>query len=153
MPLLQALADMPGGGSLGVDHLLPPFARNRLYSYRSDTNNAANDQDCFWTAVNFFRRNPDPRLKAGLSPHQILMEDYAESRDTPRLGDVFLFMRGGSAVHACVQVAGEVVFTKNGAEFRQPWILMRLSDLITRYSSDQPLSLITLRPKNPTPGP
>lgn len=153
LSLLQGLAEVPGGGSLSVGHLLPPFARNRLFTYRSDTNHVASEQDCFWTAVNFFRRNPDPRLKAGVSPHQILLEDYAESREAPRLGDVLIFMQGGSAIHACVHVAGEVVFTKNGANLRQPWILMRLPDLITRYSSDQPLSIITLRPKNPTLGP
>ncbi|MFM1770349.1 MAG: hypothetical protein RJA22_2878 [Verrucomicrobiota bacterium] len=153
LPLLQAVAEVPGGGSLSIGHLLPPFARNRLYTYRSDTNNVVNEQDCFWTAVNFFRRNPDPRLKAGLSPHQILLEEYTEIREAPRLGDVLVFMQRGSAIHACVQVAGDVVFTKNGANFRQPWILMRLPDLITRYSSDQPIALLTLRPKNPALGP
>lgn len=150
-PLLHAVAELPDGGGLSVTHLLPTFARNRLYTYRSDTNKVVSEQDCFWTAVNFFRLTPDPRLAAGMSPHQILQQECDPVRDAPRLGDVLVLRQGGSAVHAAVYVAGDVVFTKNGANFRQPWILMRLPDLLARYSGDQPLSVLNLRPRQPAP--
>jgi hypothetical protein len=33
LALLKSVARLPGGGSVNVDHLLPPFARLRLYTY------------------------------------------------------------------------------------------------------------------------
>lgn len=150
LAILRSLSHVPGGGSISVSHLLPPFARTRLYTHHSDTNSPVNEQDCYWTSANFFRRDPDPRLAAGVSPHDILISDYEESRERPRLGDVLLVMERQKPVHACVYIADDVVFTKNGANYHQPWILMQLADMLARYSSDQAMAILVLRPKNPT---
>ncbi|MFM1770342.1 MAG: hypothetical protein RJA22_2871 [Verrucomicrobiota bacterium] len=151
LSLLKSVAAVPGGGTLSITHLLPPFARTRLYTFRGDTNNPVNEQDCFWTTVNFFRRDLDPRLAAGASPHQIFNADYEPCREPLQLGDALLFFEENnpSPTHACVYVADQVVFTKNGANYRQPWVLMPLAELIPRYSTQRPMKIITLRPRAP----
>jgi len=148
LPLLKSLAHVPGGGSISVTHLLPGFARLRLYAFHSDTNNVVSDQDCLWSALNFLRKEPDPRLARGVSPYDILKTEFAECRELPLLGDVLMVMENGKDIHACVFVADDLVFTKNGANAHQPWVLMRLTDVVARYSTGQAMSLVVMRPKN-----
>lgn len=151
--LLEAVATVPGGGTLSVTHLLPPFARARLYTFRSDTNNPVNEQDCFWSTVNFFRSESDPRLPPGVSPHQVFDAHYRPGQEPYQLGDALLFFEENnpSPIHACVYIAANVVFTKNGGDFRQPWVLMPLSELLPRYSGERPLRVSALRPNFPQP--
>jgi hypothetical protein len=42
------------------------------------------------------------------------------------------------AAHMCVYIAADVVYTKNGVDPKQPWVLMRMKDLLALYTSDQP---------------
>src|SRR5690606_10465098 len=64
-PLLESVAGASQGGEIDVVHLLPAFARNRLYRYPRLT---AGDLEkpalanCLWTALNFFRPEPDDRF-------------------------------------------------------------------------------------------
>jgi hypothetical protein len=37
-------------------------------------------------------------------------------------------------------VADDLVFTKNGEDFRQPWILMRMADMMDTYAVKYPNS-------------
>jgi hypothetical protein len=39
------------------------------------------------------------------------------------------------------------VFTKNGSDFKSPWVLMKLSDMLALYPSKVALRLVTYRPK------
>lgn len=148
-PLLKSLARSAQGGSIDVALLLPPFAQQRLNTFNSTNASApAVHQDCFWTALNFFNEQPDPRL--GDFSHALaqLNENYAPTREPRRFGDLLLLIEDtGRTVHACVFIADDVVFTKNGADYLQPWILMKIPDMLARYATDRSMQLITLRPK------
>jgi hypothetical protein len=147
-PLLKSLARSPQGGSIDVALLLPPFAQQRLNTFNG-TNDAPDvHQDCFWTALNFFNEQPDPRMGDFSYALAKLNEDYTPTREARRYGDLLLLMEdSGKTVHACVFIADDVVFTKNGADYLQPWILMKIPDMLARYATDRSMQLITLRPK------
>jgi hypothetical protein len=59
-----------------------------------------------------------------------------------------LLDRHNQALHMCVYIADGVVFTKNGADFKSPWVLMKLSDMLALYPTQQAVRLVTYRPKN-----
>jgi hypothetical protein len=42
----------------------------------------------------------------------------------------------------------DIVFTKNGNNFAQPWMLMRLKDLIAEYTSETPPGIAIYRSKS-----
>lgn len=146
--LLESLTHVQGSITVDVAHLLPPFARRRLNSYPDPgTYTAAHAPDCFWTAFNFFSDTPDDRFHEKALWEQELKENYTLVAE-PTFGDVILFVRSDSlAVHAASYVADDVAFTKNGDDFRQPWVLMKTTDLLARYShSDQiPVRLLFYR--------
>ena len=41
-------------------------------------------------------------------------------------------------IHAAAYVADDLVFTKNGEDFRQPWILMHMADMLETYAVKYP---------------
>jgi hypothetical protein len=125
-PVFESVARVPGGGHLDVVNLLPPFARRRMNTYPGVSDPP---RDCYWTALNFFSvGDPGDALVAGAEVEAAMVNDYDrvpfESRG---LGDVIFFVGpDGMPVHAVNHVAGDVVFTKNGGHFRQPWVLTTL---------------------------
>ena len=54
----------------------------------------------------------------------------------------------GNAIHSAVYIAEDIVFTKNGNNFSQPWMLMRLKDLLARYTTDAPPKMLVYRNRN-----
>jgi hypothetical protein len=48
---------------------------------------------------------------------------------------IALFTAAEKPIHFCVYLADGVVFTKNGFDAMQPWVLMKLPDLLTIYPS------------------
>lgn len=148
LAILKSVASVPSGGSVNIAYLLPQFARLRLYTFAAATNDfVAAGQDCFWTALNFFKREHEVQL-AGNSSLEALAREHSEVRDAPGLGDVVLFVENRKPVHACVYIADDVVFTKNGVNYHQPWVLMKMSDLLPRYATDRPMSVVVLRSKH-----
>jgi len=137
-PILQSVAETEGVAHLGVIHLLPSMARRLLYSYPPmEMAIAGRMPDCHWTSLNFFNYKPkdyflDTRLAAA---H--LMEAYAPvAAGTPlQYGDVLVFMAGetANAIHSCVYIADDIVFTKNGENAVSPWILMKLEEVKKIY--------------------
>ena len=64
-------------------------------------------------------------------------------------GDRVFFIRdGGEAVHSAVYLADDIVFTKNGTGFEQPWTLMHLKDLLDIYGSTEHVKLIAYRERD-----
>ncbi len=85
--------------------------------------------------------------------HQILIQDYYIIAQPSQLGDlVFLSGDDNQAIHAAVYIADDIVFTKNGFHFTQPWILMHLKDMVETYAARQPtdkqLKVLYYRKKN-----
>lgn len=138
--LLESLAGIDGGSSIDIVHLMPPFVRQRLYTYPVISANApVSIQDCNWTTMNFFNAEPDDRFANLDFLSSKLQADYYQIGLPEHLGDlIFLTLPSGESVHSAVYVADNIVFTKNGEAVSQPWILMKLEDLIELYAAPYP---------------
>lgn len=133
-PLLESLVKVPArsdGVSLNISYLLPPTARLRLYTYPNAWPDAeAERQDCFWTALNFFRDPPDPAYLDSRRNKEVLDTEYHLIDAAPTFGDVIVLVGAkGNGLHACIYIADDFVFTKNGINHLQPWVLMKLNDM------------------------
>jgi len=148
-PLLESLARTPGGATLDIVHLLTPFARNRLYTYPFPSENAIeNGHDCFWSSMNFFNTEPDDRFTRFDEVKRTLQTDYYPVPGDPTFGDIIWFVdSNGTAIHSAVYIAQDFLFTKNGANSNEPWILMELDDLLTVYAIHAPLRTVAYRLK------
>jgi len=135
-PLLESLSRVPGGADLNVAAFMPPVPRLNLYTYP----NAANPvgQDCVSSSLNFFNDRPDNHFTDPQYANQVLQSEFDPVRGEKRFGDLMLLEDEGRTVHMCVYIAADVVYTKNGGHVYQPWILMKLNDLMGQYSSDKP---------------
>ena len=134
-PLLNSLAKVPGGSGLNIAYFLPPFARLRLYTYPYSWNDRSmSRQDCFFTSMNFFNATPDTNFLDRAYTARVLASDYIRIQQAPCFGDVVaLSNANGEIFHTCVYVADDFVFTKNGADAEQPWVLMKLPDMLMLY--------------------
>jgi hypothetical protein len=146
-PLLEALKRLKGGSSIGVGFLLPPFARERLYTTPLPTKPGEKGEDCHWSALNFFSTTPDDRFSDIAFTSRYIDENCYQIAKPTMLGDlVFLLDEKGGVIHSAVYVADDLVFTKNGINYAQPWILMHMKDLLALYSSlDEPKTLFYRR--------
>lgn len=146
-PLLESISHRPRGITLDVAHLLPRFARARLYSYPLPSDHPDDGlHDCHWTCLNFFNDVPDEKFTDAKVVKQTLETEYVRVVGKPTLGDIFVFSRpDGRVIHSCVYIADDIVFTKNGASSVMPWILMNLSDVIAFYPADPPLTISAFR--------
>jgi hypothetical protein len=135
--LLESLTNVPGGITIDVAHMLPPFARKRLYTFPVPFSDpSAPWPDCNWTAMNFFNDPPDNRYYNNTAWQQELSENYT-SVFPPVFGDLVIFFRpDGTPMHMAVFIADEFVFTKNGRSNYCPWTFMKLDDLVADYTLD-----------------
>lgn len=135
-PIFEAIKSMPGGGTLDISHLLPAFARQRLFTYPHPAQAADGvRRDCHWTSLNFFSVTPVDRFGDAAVAQQHILQHYYPVGDAPLFGDiVFLSRPDGSVIHSAVYLAADYVFTKNGDSTRQPWTIMDLKDLRELYA-------------------
>lgn len=135
-PLLESLTRVPGGISMDIVHLLPRFARKRLYAYPArDGRTLDLPYDCHWSSLNFWNDPPDDRLSDTAYVAQTLMSEYQKVPEGQwRFGDVVLLGESeDQLIHSCVYVADDIVFTKNGPSHLTPWVLMEFDDLLAYY--------------------
>lgn len=144
-PLLQSLARNRGGGRIDIAHLLPPFARQRLYTYplAEPSLPAGQSRDCHWTAHNFFNTVPDDRF-ADAAYVALALAEYQEVEE-PGFGDLVAYVSQGQVFHTAVYIAADIVFTRNGARFSRPWMLMPLSGMDDFYPRTAPVQVHYLR--------
>jgi hypothetical protein len=149
-PILKSLAK--DGGTLNVSQLLPPFARLRLYTFVPPTDGSNGPQeDCFWAAMNFFNEKPDPSLLNLQTAIQRLKTDYVSTPEKA-LGDILVLLdKSNRTLHACVYIADDVVFTKNGTDYMEPFVLMKMRDVLAKYETEGGLHVATLRSKKLIP--
>lgn len=149
-PLLRSMSHRPNGTTLDVAHLLPRFARARLYTYPEPSDHPDDlNHDCHWTSLNFFNDPPDERFADGAVVKRTLEQDYMPIVGRPMFGDVFVLTQpDGTVIHSCVYIADDIVFTKNGYSFSMPWVLMNLSDVVAYYQAGPPLSVRAFRRKD-----
>jgi hypothetical protein len=149
-PLVTSIARVPGGGSLNISYLLPTFARLRVYTYPASwPSEAVAEEDCVFSALNFFNDTLNTNLFDRAEQARILKTHYEVVRDEPVLGDLVTLLNSENELfHACVYIADGFVFTKNGSAPAQPWILMKLSDMLAMYEAiEKPKTIAYLRRK------
>jgi hypothetical protein len=57
----------------------------------------------------------------------------------PTYGDlVALVNEAGEGLHLCVYIADDFVFTKNGMNRLQPWVMMKIPDMLLAFPSEKP---------------
>jgi hypothetical protein len=135
-PFLESLAKTTETGtSVNVALFFPPVPRLRLYTYPNPDQPHTAPRNCFWTAMNFFNEEPNDLFHDTEYVQRVLESEYEVIRDDWHFGDVLLLMEGSEAVHMANYVADDVVFTKNGANPFQPWVLMRIKDMVAQYPS------------------
>jgi len=148
-PLLESLQRLPEGGNVSLLYLLPSFARQRLYTYPLPPQPNDPAIDCHWSTMNFFNDPPDARFANPDYTVQYLRTNFYVVARPSLYGDVVLVLNEqGNAIHSAVYLAEDIVFTKNGNNYAQPWMLMRMKDLLADYSSDGPPKMAVYRNKN-----
>ena len=136
-PLLESMTRLPEGGSVSILYFLPPFARQRLYTFPLPAQAGDPSMDCHWSTMNFFNATPDNRLSEPKYTVDFLKSHYYLIGKATAYGDrIFLLDQNGNAIHSAVYLADDIVFTKNGNNYTQPWMLMHLKDLIAEYTTD-----------------
>jgi hypothetical protein len=104
--------------------------------------------DCHWTSLNFFNYRPEERLFDTDGAGMYVREQCEPGTGPYRFGDILFFTTAaGQAIHSCVYLADDFVFTKNGANVISPWLIMKLSDVIDRYSVREEPTIQIYRPR------
>lgn len=149
-PLFESLRRLPSGGSISLIYLLPPMARERLFtSPLPAASGGAKLPDCHWSALNFFAMAPDQRMSDNDFASQYITENYYEIGKPALEGDLVLLVNSQNrVVHSSVYLADDIVFTKNGINFAQPWVTMRIKDMVGNFSALEPVKLDYFRRKD-----
>ncbi len=148
-PLLESVKRRDEGGSISLMYLLPPFARERLYTSPLPSSPGDPNMDCHWSAMNFFSSQPDFRFSDLTYTAAYVKTNFYPVAQPTSYGDiVFLLDSEGNAIHSAVYIADDIVFTKNGNNYAQPWVLMRLPNLLALYSVTDTPRIACYRNKN-----
>jgi hypothetical protein len=99
--------------------------------------------------MNFFNEIPDNRFSDPKYTVSYLLSNYYRIAKPTAYGDrIFLLDKNGNAIHSAVYLADDIVFTKNGNNYTQPWMLMHLKDLLAEYATDEAPAIAVYRDKN-----
>lgn len=151
-PFVESMSRVSEGSKINITYFLPPFARLRLYTYPNPHDPNLGREDCFWSSMNFFNNTPDTGFSNPDYTRKVLHDDYTRNPPGPRqFGDlVMLLGKDSEALHMCVYIADDVVFTKNGANTQQPWVLMKIPEMLGNYEAERPFDIVIYRRKLPT---
>jgi hypothetical protein len=99
--------------------------------------------------MNFFNDVPDNRFADPSYTVAYLNSHYYQVAKPTRYGDlVFLLDDNGNAIHSGVYLAEDILFTKNGNNYMEPWMLMRLKNLLATYSANGAPHVVVYRDRN-----
>jgi hypothetical protein len=147
-PLMESIKQLPGGGNLSLLYLLPKFARERLYTFPLPSQAGDPTMDCHWTTFNFSNDPPDNRFNNPAYAVEYIRKNFYQIAAPSLYGDIVLLMNDKQEVkHSAVYLADDIVFTKNGNNYRQPWMLMRIPDLLATYPATPPMKVVYMRRK------
>jgi hypothetical protein len=121
-----------------------------LYTYPVPPERApAINQDCHWTAFNFFNTEPDNRFCDENEVVKALDNEYYRVFGNLQLGDIVMFfIEGNRVIHSAVYIADDILFTKNGSIASRPWMLTTLEDMKGYYPTLKPKEIRYYRKKN-----
>lgn len=146
--LLESGKAVRTGVRLDVAHLMPTFARTRLYTFPFPSTDPLDARmDCNWSTFNYFSDTLTPTTEQPNFYHAIVKEQYYPVVGEPQYGDVVFISRPNNiAVHSAIYLADNVVFTKNSGHYNQPWMLMTIDELLAEYAAvmeenDEPKTL------------
>ena len=146
-PLMEAFKALPEGGDLPLYYLMPKFARDRLYTYPLPPQPGDPIMDCHWTTFNFSSDTPDNRFNDPGFAVQSIQKNYYQISAPSHYGDILLLMNNNEIIHSAVFLADDLVFTKNGSDYRHPWVLMHIPNLLATYPASPPLKPVYMRLK------
>jgi len=148
-PLLEAEKMLPEGGSLSLIYLLPPLAREKLFTTPLPSDGKSSLQpDCHWSTLNFFASSPDPRMLDNAFASRFIIDNYYQVAEPTLPGDLVLLLNSeNKVVHSSVHLADDIVFTKNGFNYAQPWVLMREKVMAGYFSALEPVKVVYFRRK------
>ena len=135
-PFLSAMADSGASTTVDLIHLLPSTARRLIYTFPgSEFGRTGYYPDCHWTSLNFRNTETLDRLADPTLATAYVLENYTKVQGPYHYADVIFLMDGssGNAIHSCVYLADDLVFTKNGRSPTAPWVVMKLEDVISYY--------------------
>lgn len=138
IPILDAVVRAASIRHIDVVQLLPPTPRKNLYTYPPlSMGMSGTYPDSYSTALNFFEFWPKQRNReeAGFRKH--IQQRYQSVQEPALFGDILVLtdVQTGEWMQACVYIADDIVYTKNGSDIVRPWILMKYSDLVARQES------------------
>jgi len=139
--LLESMMRIDGGEKIDIVHLLPPFARRRLYTYPQPGTErlGVGHRDCHWTAYNFFNIDPDDRFADPAVVGASLRNDYFEVQK-PIYGDLVTYSRSNGVIfHSANYIAAGLVYTKTGSKAVWPWLITKIDDMAHFYPKDAPV--------------
>ena len=150
-PLIESLTKVKqdDGTTISVTAFFASFARSRLFTFPSSwTEREVAREDCIWSSMNFFNEQPDMSFLDSNHSRQVLQKDFAIIHEQPAFGDlVCLANDKGDLIHMCVYIADDFVFTKNGINQLQPWVLMKMQDMKLFFPSEKQHRIAILRRK------
>ena len=138
-PFLVAITRRRAPQLIDVTQFLPTLARRRVYTFPTAAMGLKGRlPDCHWTSLNFFEEEPKDLYLDSAKASEHLLADYVAIDPPFKFGDVLCFLDNGEGLHTCVQIADDIVLTKNGESILAPWTFMSLKDLdeVYRRSAD-----------------
>ena len=138
-PQMESLAHIAGGEVTSLRAFLPPFVQTHLFTYPTPTPRPLEQKrDCHWTSFNFFNEAANDNLAASIgNVESEIRSNYDRVHDKFLLGDVILFVdkskKEGNVFHSAVYITKDLVFTKNGRRPSNPWMFMKMDDMMSYY--------------------
>ena len=139
-PLLESLSRESGGGVIDITHLLPPFARTRIYTYPGTADgNLLVKRDGIWTAFNFFLDSPDDGFADVTHVANTVRAEYYEVfPGNLEFGDLIVYsIPSGDVFQIAVYIADNLVFTKNGRRVSRPWMLASVTEVRDFFAREE----------------
>jgi hypothetical protein len=145
-PLFDSLKRLKDGGSVSLLYVLPSFVRERLCTFPMPSHPGDPALDCNWSAMNFFNDPPDNHFCDPNYLVSFVSTNFYQISKPTMYGDLILFLDDNQTIaHSAVYVADDLVFTKNGNSFVQPWKIMRMKDLVNVYALAVPTQILYYR--------
>jgi len=133
-PFLVAITRRRAPQMIDITQFLPTLARRRVYTFPTAAMGLKGRlPDCHWTSLNFFEEEPKDLFLDSAKASEHLLSGYVAIDPPYKFGDILCFLDDGEGLHTCVQVADDIVLTKNGESILAPWTFMSLKDLEEIY--------------------
>ncbi|MFT5471107.1 MAG: hypothetical protein ACI8UO_006240 [Verrucomicrobiales bacterium] len=152
LPLLESIARNPEVERLDLAHLLPPTPRKHLNLFPIlEDGRRGRFPDAYWTALNFLNFYPAPIYQDTSTVDTYVRQRYRplDQRESFQFGDLILVIRQANnrAVHSCVYLADNLVYTKNGSQIFEPWVVQTIGDMLAHHRLGDQLGVVGWRDK------